>query len=169
MLIRPAVLADVDAIARVHVESWRTTYAGIVSAEFLANLSYERRAETWRNNLESQHQSYLVVAERESELVGFAVGGPNRETEDEYAAELYAIYLLAGEQGQGTGRALFNAVVAELKRRGLASLLVWVLAANPARKFYEALGGQSVREKQIEIGDQSLTEVAYGWKTLTNF
>lgn len=169
MLIRPAVLADVDAIARVHVESWRTTYAGIVSAEFLANLSYERRAETWRNNLESQHQSYLVVAERESELVGFAVGGPNRETEDEYAAELYAIYLLAGEQGQGTGRALFNAVVAELKRRGLASLLVWVLASNPARKFYEALGGQSVREKQIEIGDQSLTEVAYGWKTLTNF
>lgn len=169
MIIRPAVLADADAIARVHVDSWRTTYAGIVSAEFLANLSYERRAETWRNNLDGHHHSLIVVAEREGEIVGFATGGPNRETEDDYAAELYAIYLLASEQGQGIGRALFNAVVAELKRRGLASLLVWVLAANPAQKFYEALGGQYVREKQIEIGGQPLTEVAYGWKTLEQF
>lgn len=40
--IRAATPDDAPGIARVHVDSWRTTYAGIISAEFLANLSYEK-------------------------------------------------------------------------------------------------------------------------------
>ena len=43
MLIREASPTDAAAIARVHVDSWRTTYAGIVPADYLANLSYTRR------------------------------------------------------------------------------------------------------------------------------
>ena len=47
-------------------------------------------------------------------------------------------------------------------------MLLWVLKDNrPARKFYEALGGTTLREKSIEIGSQSLIEVAYGWKNLS--
>ncbi|MGD0613682.1 MAG: hypothetical protein ABSB41_19470 [Anaerolineales bacterium] len=56
------------------------------------------------------------------------------------------------------------ASVTELEQVGLTSLLIWVLAANPARKFYESLGGQFLREKEIEIGDQRQVEVAYGWQ-----
>lgn len=168
MIIRPAVLADADAIARVHVDSWRITYAVIVPDEFLAALSYERRAEVWRNNLSSQSHSYLVVAEQADEVIGFAVGGPNREREADadYEAELYAIYLLASTQKRGTGRALMKALAQELVRRGFNSMLVWVLTENPARKFYQALGGEYVREKDIEIGGVTLKETAYGWKDL---
>jgi hypothetical protein len=46
----------------------------------------------------------------------------------------------------------------------MTSLLVWVLADNPARKFYEALGGQYVYDKQVSIGNARLIEVAYGWR-----
>ena len=47
------------------------------------------------------------------------------------------------------------------------SMMLWVLRDNtPARKFYEALGGQILCEKPIEIGTQTLIEVAYGWKDL---
>jgi len=42
-------------------------------------------------------------------------------------------------------------------------MLVWVLADNPACRFYEALGGQKVYEKQIERGSTMLNEFAYGW------
>jgi hypothetical protein len=38
-----------------------------------------------------------------------------------------------------------------------------VLADNPARHFYETLGGQQVTKSQIEIGGVKLDEVAYGW------
>lgn len=46
---------------------------------------------------------------------------------------------------------------------GLPSMLVWVLAANPARSFYERLGGKRVRGSRIEIGGELLDEVGYGW------
>jgi hypothetical protein len=39
-------------------------------------------------------------------------------------------------------------------------MLVWVLADNPACMFYEAIGGQKVYEKQIDIGGVMLNEVA---------
>jgi hypothetical protein len=45
-------------------------------------------------------------------------------------------------------------------------MLVWTLAANPFRFFYERLGGQRVLERTIEIGGQSLAEVAYGWRNV---
>jgi hypothetical protein len=45
-------------------------------------------------------------------------------------------------------------------------MLVWVLAENPARGFYQALGGELVSEKPIEVGDAKLIEAAYGWKDL---
>jgi hypothetical protein len=45
----------------------------------------------------------------------------------------------------------------------MRSLLVWVLADNPSRRFYEALGGQTVRVQPITIGGVTLDGVGYGW------
>lgn len=45
-------------------------------------------------------------------------------------------------------------------------MLVWVLAENPFRRFYEALGGQYVRTEQFELGGAMLDEVAYGWRDI---
>ncbi len=84
-----------------------------------------------------------------------------------YRGELYAIYLLKQAQGQGAGRKLFNVTVCEFVRRGCNSMMLWVLKDNtPARKFYEAMGGHVMCEKPIEIGGETLIEVAYGWKDL---
>jgi hypothetical protein len=41
VLIREAVPADAGAVARVHVDSWRTTYRGIIADSILSDLSYE--------------------------------------------------------------------------------------------------------------------------------
>lgn len=48
MEIRRAVLADAKGIAKVQVDSWQTTYQGIVPAEFLAGMSYEDREQKWK-------------------------------------------------------------------------------------------------------------------------
>ncbi len=48
----------------------------------------------------------------------------------------------------------------------MTSMKVWVLADNPFRAFYEALGGKYVSEKEIVIGGAPLIEVAYGWNEL---
>jgi hypothetical protein len=47
MIIREAHSTDAFAIAQVQVDSWRTTYAGIVPTDYLATLSYEQQGQFW--------------------------------------------------------------------------------------------------------------------------
>jgi GNAT superfamily N-acetyltransferase len=161
-----ACSTDAAAIARVHVDSWRTTYRGLVSEDFLAALSYERREHMWHDILAPSHGStFVYVAEDPwGQVVGFASGGPERSGHPLYTGELYAIYILQDHQRRGIGRRLLVAIVRRLIQAGMASLLVWVLSDNPARRFYETLGGQYVFDKQVSIGDAQLVEVAYGWR-----
>ena len=100
-------------------------------------------------------------------MVGFVSAGPEREGDPNYLGELYAIYLLQHAKRKGLGRKLVDIVMRELCERGFSSMLLWVLKDNlPACKFYEEVGGAYLREKPIAIGNQSLIEVAYGWKNL---
>ena len=166
MVIRAAQPTDAAAIAKVHVESWRSTYKGIVPDAFLAALSYEQRTDMWRNILsQSPPTSFVYVAEDPSgQVIGFAAGGPERGGDPDHTGELYAIYLLEAYQRHGLGRHLTSTLVQRLVQAGMLSLLLWVLAANPCRGFYEVLGGRRLYDKQVIIGGAPLVEVAYGWR-----
>src|SRR5262245_54746664 len=165
MLIRRATMADVAAIARVPVESWRTTYKGLLPDDYLANLTYEQRETLWREVLSKSvdHNLVYVAEDYAGNIVGFASGGPERSGDPVYTGEVYAIYLLERWQGQGIGRQLTITLVRQLIQQGFTSLLIWVLAENPSRQFYEALGGQPVRERLEMTGGIEVKDVAYGW------
>lgn len=164
MRIREAVLEDAEGIARVHVDSWRTTYKGIVSESVLQQLSYEQRAENWRRGI---GKNALYVAEDESgRIVGFATGGKERTGNYDVDGELYAIYLLNEVQGQGIGRKLTRIIASTLQEQGFVSMLVWVLDRNPSKQFYESLGGQPIDEAMIDIGGEEFKEIAYYWDTI---
>src|SRR5688500_8442383 len=140
MSIRPATQADIPAIARVHVDSWRSTYRGIVPDEYLDSLTYANRERMWRQVLGEFAERHVahVAEDADTGVVGFALGA----TADEpgFDGEMLAIYLLSDHQGVGVGRRLMATVAKDLAARGMGSLIVWVLAENPARRFYEALG-----------------------------
>ena len=46
--IRPARSTDARAVARLDVETWRSTYAGVLSTSYLVGLSQRRREIGWR-------------------------------------------------------------------------------------------------------------------------
>ncbi len=161
-VIRQAELGDAAGIAGVHVESWKTTYPGIVPDAFLASLDTKARTQSWREQL-TGGATLILVAVDKAEIIGFACGGPIREPTADYDAELYAIYVLLGAQRQGAGRLLFHAVAAGLHASGFKSLLLWVLEANPSESFYRHLGGIRVAQKMIQIGGADLPEIALGW------
>lgn len=164
MIIREATIDDAPGLARVHVDTWRSAYAGIVPAAHLAGLSYEARAQRWRDNLTNVEPGrFTLVAEEAGKVVGFSGGGPERSGDAEYRGEIYAVYVLPSRQRQGTGRQMVQACAQRLQEQGLRSVLIWVLADNPSRSFYERLGGRPVREQEIEIGGAQLREVGYGW------
>ncbi len=167
MVIREALPADVPGIARVHVDSWRTTYRGLVPDSYLASLKYEDRQAMWERAFNNpNYGGFLYVVEAEGgEIVGFVSGGPSRSEDNaEYAGELYAIYILEAYQGQGIGRQLVEALVTRMAGAGIHSMLLWVMKDNPAERFYKALGGQKMRTQQFELDGLMLDEIAYGWK-----
>ena len=161
--IREARVEDAEGIARVHVDSWRTTYRGLMADEVLDGLSYERREQMWLRILSGDKNFTFVAEDEAGRIVGFIDGGLEREGDAVYKGELYAIYLLEEYQGSGLGRRLPRALVEKLIEAGFSTMLVWVLVTNPARHFYEALGGQLVKMKKDERDGYTLDEAAYGW------
>lgn len=167
--VRPARLADAGGIARVQVSSWRTTYRGMVPDEFLVGMTVKDHAARWGRLLhEPAHLELTFVVEEAGTVVGFAMGGREREGDSRFAGELYAIYLLREAQGRGHGRSLVAAVAEGLVRRRMTSMLVWVLRDNlRARGFYERLGGVYLREHELDFGAGfSVMEVGYGWEDI---
>lgn len=146
--------------------SWRTTYRDLLPDDFLASLEVAAYEGRWRRILEDG-SGRVYVAEDGRDVVGFASGGRERAGEEGFEGELYAIYVLADAQARGHGRRLVQAVVTGLRELGLRDMIVWVLRDNSgARKFYERLGGEFVREQPITIGSAVLREVSYGWRSL---
>lgn len=47
--IRRAIEDDIQGIAKVHVDSWKTTYKGIFADEILDNIAYEKREKQWED------------------------------------------------------------------------------------------------------------------------
>jgi len=170
MIIREATAADAEGIAHVHVASWHTTYTGIIPDDVIAQMSDpQRRLAQWQRFLAEEHprESAFVAADDDGRIVGFARCTPTRSGAEDaaiYPGELESIYLLQETQGRGVGRQLVRAVAARLAQQGMQAMIVWVFVDNPARRFYEALGGQFVREQSFTIAGAELREVAYGWR-----
>lgn len=166
--IRRAVLTDAWAIADVHVNAWRATYAGIVAQSYLDGLSVAERATAWERRLgnATAARSDILVAETADEIIGFAAGGPLQPPTGGYDAQLHAIYLKPEVQRHGTGRRLVQAWAAVAIDRGFAAAIVQVLACNPSRAFYEHLGAIHLEDIEVSIGGDMHTEARYGWVDL---
>ena len=176
MKIRLATAQDAAALAQIQVNSYRTAYAGLMPAGYLARFSFEEQEQDWRDLLAEPAGDILLVAETGGEIAGYAVGrpGPVEELpEGAYDAELVSLHVRRALQKQGTGRALVRAMVQALHQQGCTSLALFVLAGNPACAFYERLGGQRVGEKRWTIPvseaetldefDFEVVEAAYTW------
>ncbi|MCY9514670.1 GNAT family N-acetyltransferase [Paenibacillus apiarius] len=168
MMIRDAEAKDAANIARVHVESWRTTYHGLVSDEFLSGLSIESRKQMWTQTMEqlTADKCLLILEDPNGQVVGFAMGGPSRSAEYPGRAELYALYLLEQAQGQGFGRKLVQAFARRMLESGFTSMLVWVLEGNGALHFYRRIGAEAIGNTEIAIGGERHTEIVLQWNDL---
>lgn len=153
----------------MHRDAWRTTYAGILPLAVIAREAGRKSEENWRQWLAQERGlSRTLVAERpEAGIVGFAFCGPARAPIEGLEAEIYALYVLQPHQRQGVGRALVEGAARHFVRHGLFGFFLWVLKANRARLFYEALGGQEVGEKTESLGGHPFGEIAFGWHDLT--
>jgi ribosomal protein S18 acetylase RimI-like enzyme len=168
LIIRPAGLADVDAIARVHVQAWHESYGGLVPPAALDARTVEQRMAQWRHTLgDPERPTYVCLAENHGTICGFASGGKILWTGLSTDSEVSSLYLLEAVKRRGAGRALFGRLLAALAGRGFTSAGLWVLTANaPARRFYEAMGGRTGQTRMERKDEVVLDEIAYLWDDL---
>ena len=160
--IRRARRSDAAAIGRVHVETWQSAYAGLLPDSLLVSMSDVRQSAWWSRALADPVQApgIFVADDDERGVVGFTSGGPARDTPERLdgaevrVGEVYTLYVEPDFQDQGLGRGLLDALFGKL------------LADNPTRFFYEALGGEPVGERTDTLGGEDVEEVAYAWRDL---
>lgn len=164
VLVRQAYPSDAQAIARIHVETWRTTYAGLLPDRMLAEMNELNHKTNWTNLLLRDRDEFVLVAERPKiGVIGFASAGRARRTLEPYQGEIYTLYVTPDCQNQGVGTALLGGAFKRLAEESMNSVMLWVLARNPARFFYEAMGGLKAAGRKERLWGAVLPEIAYGW------
>jgi ribosomal protein S18 acetylase RimI-like enzyme len=164
--VRGARAGDADAIARAHAESWRLTYAGLVSSRYLAGLDERALSRHWTERLRSDDRDESVLVGLDGgEVVGFSVARPCAEDPDlvGFAGEVQMLYVRPGAQRRGVGAALVGAAREELAESRLYWLVVWVVEANhAARAFYRRVGlGPDGARRDQRLAGEPVTVVRY--------
>ncbi|MBL8556949.1 MAG: GNAT family N-acetyltransferase [Phenylobacterium sp.] len=167
-VIFPAGPADAEGLGRVHVQSWRETYRGLLPDAYLARMSEEAHARRFGHALTrpGADDVTLAAADRWSH-VGYVQGGPSRRRVPG-EAEVATLYVVRPAQNRGLGARLLGDTARALAVRGARSLVISVLRDNfAARGFYEHLGGvaEAAREEPGPGGGR-FWEVAYVWRDI---
>lgn len=141
---RPARASDIRALAEIHASSWWQTYRGILPNEYLDGLRPDRLEDHWQRRLRRDYAPRATwVVTDDGTVAGFSVLGNCRGDADlvGFSGEVYMLYVHPERLGEGFGRLLLEASVAELERRGHYWCVIWVVKANRnARSFYGHLG-----------------------------
>lgn len=171
---RPFTHDDIEAISKIHVTGWQSSYQHIVDQDYLDGLSVTDRMKSWQKIMD-EDQTYGLIAEDEAgQPAGFTSFGRLRTPPPGmspirplYASEIYAIYILPEYWRQGCGKALLSASCEKLKDEKFPSVCLWVLEKNKrALSFYKTLGGQRCGKTMIDIGPNTLKDVCFGWRNI---
>jgi ribosomal protein S18 acetylase RimI-like enzyme len=174
MRIRRATRTDAPAIGRVHVETWQSAYAGLLPDAMLAGMSDVRQSALWAQTLANpaEQRGVFVVDDEERGVVGFGSCGPVRDTPDgldgteSRVGEVYLLYVETDFQNQGIGRRLLDALFRQLAATGFDTAILWMLADNPTRFFYEGLGGVIAGDRTEAFMGTDVDEIAFAWADL---
>jgi len=168
-MLRCAQAADEPAIARLHADSWRTAYRGILRDDFLDGTVVANRRELWRTRFSEidRADQLILVSEESGEIQAFACAF--LDADPEWGTLLDNLHVIPGLKGKGLGRRLMSKVAENIQRHGLHSLHLWVYEQNrQARGFYERLGGVIADCVAEAAPDGSrVNALRYGWRDLS--
>jgi GNAT superfamily N-acetyltransferase len=168
--LRRAVVADEPAIARLHADSWRTAYRGILRDDFLDDTVVANRRALWSTRFAEidREDRLILVSEERGEIQAFACAF--FDADPEWGTLLDNLHVIPGFKGRGLGRQLISAVAANVLRHGLHSMLhLWVYEQNTqARGFYDRLGGVVTGCIAEAAPDGSrVNALRYAWRELS--
>jgi GNAT superfamily N-acetyltransferase len=158
-VIRPATVADAEAIGAVQRRTWAHAYLDILDVEDLSPAIGD--PSRWREAL-AEGDLPTWVWDQDGRIAGFAVAGRSRDGDTAAdVGEVFAIYVDPPAQGAGVGSALLDHAVRWLRDAGFHAAVLWTFEANgAARAFYEHRGWR-LAEPDPQHADRWAPEVRY--------
>lgn len=162
--IRNANINDIDKIAEIHSSCWKNSYKDIIAQNYLDSMNIEKSVSRNLLNLKRMQDDefFLVAVNQEDEVLGYCIGGNQRDSEYSEKGEVAALYIDLDYQQQGIGTALLNKAFDKLREKALNSVLIWALMKNRQKDFYLKNGGKSKYVLSYKIGEQYY--LLEGWK-----
>ena len=169
--VRVATTADAGALARLQDPDAGTGPLGPVGQGGRTHAERTARWRTWP--LERPDDVLLVADAGQDPGTGGgpgAGGGPvgyvlaRCEPWHGMDARVHALFVLPGHRRQGHGRALLHAAVTELWARGCGPLGLATAEDDPARGWYDLLGGVLVADEIELVQGRQLRRVVYRWE-----
>ncbi|QCL77541.1 GNAT family N-acetyltransferase (plasmid) [Agrobacterium tumefaciens] len=176
--IRDATPDDREAITSLHVRVSKRAYAGMLPADYLAEIMPDEKTRLWEKRLSQgsdPERLRVTLAHFDNELAGFSCFLFDHETQ--FGTYLHNLYVDPAYQGKGVARSLLSAGIQRFspQQRNRPVHLLTLADNHPARRFYEKLNGQIVEEKRSVMASYpDLIFVRYQWRsahelTATNF
>ena len=165
-MIRRAVPADAAVLAELGAATFAGTFGHLYSPEDLqAFLEESHSVAAYARTLADPDYALWLAEDEAGRAIGYAQAGPcglphvDVRPED---GELKRLYVRAGTQNAGTGRALMDAAMAWLLRDGPRTLWVSVWSENfGAQRFYARYGFAFAGEYAFIVGQQRDREFMY--------
>jgi ribosomal protein S18 acetylase RimI-like enzyme len=166
VFLREATFSDYTAIAQLHADSWKKTYRGILSEEFLENEVDADRLNSWYIRLKDPPENQrTVIAFMNNTMVGFCCAFLNDDPA--FGTLIDNLHVSSTAQKSGIGRTLLTDLAQYIcEKCGDRRMYLWVYPSNTnARIFYERLGGIFAEEveKPNDDGTTSLS-CRYTWE-----
>ena len=163
--VRTARPEDAADLARIYIESWQDTYAGLISHSLLGAMSLKHHTARWQATMRGPG-AVLVAEDARHGAIGLCSLGAVRDRGLGFEGEVYTLYVDPAFLGRGAGRALLAGAFDAFKERHLRSCLIWAHARNNACFFYEAMGGRRVAIRTTRLMGDLTPEIGFGWKRL---
>ena len=162
---REARREDAEAVALLHVRSWRESYRGSFSDAFLDEEQPGERLRVWHERLGDPPPNQLVqLAVDDGTLAGFVcVYG---DEDPKWGSFVDNLHVARAAKRSGIGTSLMRQAGAWLRQRGSnLGVYLWVLEANaPARRFYERIGAHDAGATTMEgHGGATVRSRRYVW------
>lgn len=157
---RPATIDDAASIARVQLDGWVVSYAGVIDQSHLNTLTtpqeLARKTDNQRTYLAWSHNIFVACDDDEdNRVVGFVAGWPPKEEMSMYDtdAEIYALYVSPSYQWQWIGTQLFGILMDALRTQWYHT--VWrdtLQAMIGSVAFYTARGAipRAISSREID-------------------
>jgi len=167
--LTPASAADVAAIARLHAQSWRIAYRGLLTDHYLDEHVLDDRTSFWSRRFGAPlpERRLVLQALDESALLGFVC--VLLDEEPAWGARLDNLHVSPALKGTGVGYALFQAAREWIAQKMPGEPMhLWCVERNlVARRFYDRQGGKVVESATRPIAQGlSLPELRYQWPGL---